>query len=292
VHAKHTLGYSLALLLLLTLPGFGRQEFAQEVTFSPAHFYLGDEVILNFWLAREEGEQIESGLYPQNDNLIIQEIVILPNQHRTYVSIRFKSFAVGTQYLSLYFDDISVQEITITTRSLIAEGYDQARTIYAPRLLENTQLVLILTTMFLVFIVPVILLSIHLSKRIYAHYTNSKLLPYRIFVRTLTGLIRSESQLSDTQYYSQLSNAIRQYLTHQLNLAGLSSATPEEVEVLLAGYVEDERSKGLAEFFKRSDAIRFGGRFAEVGEREADTNFILALAKISEKWRPEAAVSV
>lgn len=274
-------------LLVIPLAIFCREEVAQELTFIPAYFYLGDDVILNFWISSSPNDVLDIGIYPQNKNLIIQEVILNSSNQRTYVTVRFKSFFVGTQHLSLSLRDISVSNIPITTRSLISEGYDQARTIYTPKLLNYTYLFIIITTVSIILIIPTSILTVRITNKMIHYYKERTVIPYRIFIKTITQLIRSESQLNDAQYYSQLNNAVKIYLTQHLKLNSLTSATPQEVETILSPFFEEESRKKLAKILQRSDTIRFGGRFAEVGERESDTSFVLLLAKNSEKQKNE-----
>ncbi|NIZ18722.1 hypothetical protein [Entomospira culicis] len=265
-----------------------RTVIAQEVTFTPAHFYLGDDVILHFWLHTLPDEQVESGLYPQQETLLIENIELIRNQTKVYVSIHFKSFAVGTQSLDLYFGDVQVEPIPITTRSLVNEGYDQARDIYPPLLLPKTKFFAITITSILLLGVPLILLIMHVIKQILLFYKKRSMIPYRIFIKSIAQLMRNESQLTDAQYYHQLNQSMRHYLTHQLSLPTLPSATPLEMRRLLMDIFPQESSQKLMQIIQRSDSIRFGGHYAEVGEREADTTFMLSLAKELEISTKEA----
>ncbi|NIZ40701.1 hypothetical protein PVA45_04150 [Entomospira entomophila] len=282
-----------SILLLSLLFSFAfmleaREEIAQDITFNPPYFYMGDEVSMTFWIPRKNQELLETGLYPQNPNLIIHDIDIVPQEQKTYITLRFTSFTVGRQVFSLELGELIITDISMITQSLVREGNEQARTIYGPMLLEKTQLFFIVLTAILLLIIPTILLAKWGIKRLYQYYIISKQQPYRLFIRTMMQLIRSESQLSDTQYYSQLTLAIRTYLTAQFQLSSLYSTTPQEMESLLSPYFEDEIVQQFTALLQRSDAIRFGGRFTEQGERQSDTNFILSLAKTAEKQQMES----
>ncbi|NIZ46806.1 hypothetical protein HCT46_02580 [Spirochaetales bacterium BR208] len=280
---------TLIILLTMHLHISAREEIAQDITFNPPHFYVGDEVHMTFWIPRKHNEYIESGLYPQYPNLLIHEIEFLPHEQKTYISLRFTSFSVGKQLLSLQLGDVVIADLPILTQSLVREGNEQARTIYGPLLLEKTQLFFILLTAVFLLITPMVLLTRWSLKRLYQYYITSKQQPYRLFIRTIMQLIRTESQLSDAQYYSQLTLAIRSYLTAQFTLASLHSTTPQEMESVLRPYFEKEIILEFTALLQRSDAIRFGGRFTEQGERQSDTNFILSLAKTAEKQQTESA---
>ncbi len=252
----------------------------QDLRFIPSRFYVGDEVLLRFNLTVSVNDELTIEAYPRSEKLVIDNIILTRDDKTVLVSVKFRSFVLGSQSLDLQIGSIQVQGIPIHVSSLLDEGFTGTLAPYRPQLLENTPLLLISFVLLIFLVPPGLYFGYQYIRYLKKEAERRRYSPYRLFIKEIFKLQKTGQVLTDQMYYTQLLHLFRNYLATMTGVRAFTSTTSSELKHLVSECLNEDYTVQIIDCFLRSDSIRFGGRLAEPQERERDMAILSHIAKL------------
>ncbi len=243
------------------------QETLVDMKFLPPAFYIGDPVELQLEYSLEAPVKLAvPKILPKVEWVDIRDIRIVPSDDMVRISIEFTSFAAGNKTLpTIDLGAIVLQDIRISTLSLLGESHDGVRRLRGQLLLPGTRIgVTIVLT--LIAMSPFLLHSLYrllsrlitsLKKMFHVHR------PARRFRRLLRKLNEKLGIDSASDWYLQLSRGIRNYLSERTG-CDCRSATTSEISAIIGSSVGQDIKDKLLQVLKVGDMVKFAGQNADM----------------------------
>ncbi len=277
------------LLLLLLLPASlsAQWDMVDEV-FIPPTFYVGDSVLLQFRLVWEGEKELKAPeTLPQSEWLELESVTVDQSGYEANVTVRFKSYMVGTRSLpTLELGDIVLEDLKIFTSSLVEQ--EKVQTLRGLRDNLDFPGINLLIPLFLLVLICSPYLLYLLFRQIYFHAVTLfrwilRSGPRRR-IRHLAAKLnaRVEDSGREREFFIAYSNGVRRYLTERTGRDFLSLTT-RDMKGLNPPPVDRVTWEQLTELLRTADLVKFAGerigRKEKVRSLEILGNFIENLEK-------------
>jgi len=266
------LGFRLLLgSALFLFPGevLEAQAAIKNLSFFPPVFFVGDPVELRIGMELEEPMHVEvpSNL-PGSDWIEIRDVAIETADYGVELVIVFTSYAPGVRTLPpMKLGSLILGEIEIPTSSILSETHGGLRLLRSQKMLPGTRLEV---ASVLAFMAMTPFLAYGLFRILRRWWKKCRdLFQYKRPLRRVQKLskrLRAKiGSMRAAQWYHELSNGLRDYLSSRLG-QDCTSATTAEI-ALMRNVHEGPRERFL-EVLKEGDLVKFAGRQADVESLE------------------------
>jgi len=264
----------------------------QQIHFLPPTFYVGDKVEARIRLAAAEGfVPAEPTELPAPAAIQIRDVRIIPISQEYDIRITFSSYETGKGELPpIALGDITLKGVEITTESMLEEDTVKIEESFGPALLPGTKLLLALAIGALLIVPVFTVLLVIWIRRLAKHFISERKekRPFKVLTLVLNELANPPSRVKNREFYIELTDAFREYLSARLEV-NLRTSTASELRGSLAmqftGVAPVE--KILAEL-TRFDAVKFGNLGVSSRGRKSDIRKVRDAAEAIEMWRQEA----
>lgn len=274
--------FFLLLLFLLPLQNFWPVEgivvAVSDVQFSPPRYYVGDSVCLSFHFEANPQAKIVTPVYQDNEILTVDQIDIERSGRDVYVVVTLRFFTPGTRSVQFDFGDVSTIPIPLHVSSVLENNQKDLYMSYGPLMLPGTRLMGTFLVALIILLPSAIYFLIKYIKMIITH-TVFLVPPYKILSKKLKSLSFDRKNLSDKDFYTQLLDAMRNFLAQYLHCEEFKSATANRMQTLLADHYKEEETEEIMIIVVRGDMVKFGGEIMEDNERLYCVKRCLQLAK-------------
>ena len=242
------------------------QAIITGMTFSPPTFYVGDRVELAIGLALNNNLTLEvPEIYPSTEWIDIRKISVEITDTTTIIHINFTPFAAGTRILPpLDFGAIYMDEIPITTQTLLHSSRPETRQLRGQLMIPGTRLALAIL-LALVTISPFLFMA--LGKLLLTEYRRIRDMvrhhwPLHRLRRLIKRLKNDLQTNSPSLWYSQLTEGLRIYLGSRLH-HDCQTATTTEIAALKVFSVPNTPQHKLLKLLQEADMVKFAGKHAD-----------------------------
>jgi hypothetical protein len=280
---------SLFFFCLSVLPLSAQSLYTVEQKLSlPPSYYVGDVVELRLTLSLSSDTAIQAPRdLPEAEWGEIRDIRVFSTENGAEIRITFVPFLSGEQKLPpLKLGTIILENITINTNSLVAEEDSELKPPRVQLLLPGTGIYAGLFAA-LIFIVPALgIIFFRWGKAqivaiINRHRENQ---PKRRILRELKRLSEAAAEMKARDFYIELLDEIRNYLSKRFNI-DYTVITTKELESRLSLIEEKSRQKSLITIFRYGDRVKFGGDDASLAARRGHIDRIYQLVAYIEERR-------
>lgn len=278
----------LLLFLIFSFSLFAQEAEIENLHFIPPDYYVGDYVELYFTLVTDKVYQLDvPALLPGADWIEIRDVDIEQNGLETQVRISFVSFYPGTRTLMpISLGDITIREIKLFTRSLKDEGYSELAPLAAQLDLPATRLVIALLIISLL-VIPVLLyfvirFSVGAIELSLVRYRERA--PYRALRRLLKQLSAVDHSYSNKDFYLELTEGIRKYLSKRFK-RDYMTATTKEMKLPPEEKIAIEIWDSLLKVLNKGDLVKFAGEKASYIDKLDSLTAIENIARTLEELR-------
>jgi len=240
-------------------------------------FFVGDVVELRIGMELEKPMRAEiPPVLPESDWIEIRDISFETADYGVNVVIVFSSYAPGTQILPpLKVGSLILDDIEIPTSSILPRTHGGARLLRGQKILPGTRLEMV-SALALAAITP--FLSYGLFRILRRWWKRgSDLFQYRRPLRRVQKLSKrlrtSIGSMKATQWYHELSNGLRGYLSSRLGQDCTSATT---AEIALMKDIHEVPRNQLLEVLKEGDLVKFAGRQADTESLERTLDILNA----------------
>lgn len=252
---------------------------AEEVSFSPPRFFIGDLITMQFKIITGE-ENLNIPIYEDSDKLVVENIDLNHQGDGLYiVTIKFRSYVVGSSYISLDFGDFYVDNIPFFVSSLLNNLGKELRPIHNVELLLGTKLILLLIFLIILIIPPILFFSFVKVINIFDMLRKKVHSPFREFKHSLNRLSKDIS-INDKDLYFSLLNLFRNYLSEITHKEKYKSATEVELYTLIYSTFNENDADLACDLFIRADLVKFSGLNQDSSVRNDDIALVYKLAKL------------
>ncbi|MDC7124878.1 MAG: hypothetical protein PQJ46_04890 [Spirochaetales bacterium] len=275
--------FLLLLVLLISIPLFADKNYISEkVVFLPQDFYVGDLVEMRVKIRPSVGAKVEKPKsLPSPYWIKIDSADILQDGDVYELRLLLRPYAPGIRTLpTVQFGDISLKDIRIQTKSVLAEESHPFSPPAEQMLLPGTGYYIGLL-IGLLFILPLCIIIFGASfKNKITDFINEKRQkrPYKRIMNILKDLSDKHSGMTDRELLTIIVDELRIYLSARGSI-DYSSATVKEASAMVLGdFKEAAKAVELIPFFRLADEIKFGDGQISSDERLkilADVNDIV-----------------
>jgi len=240
------------------------QATIKDLSFFPPLFFVGDSVELRIDIELESPMHIEiPSILPDSDWIEIHDISIETVDSGVNVVIVFNSYAPGSQILpSMNFGSLTLSDIEIPTGSILSRTHGGVRLLRGQKMLPGTRLEMA-SVLALMAITPFLAYGLfRILRRWWKRCRDSFLYkrPLRRIRRLSKRLRANIGSVKAAQWYYELSNGLRAYLSYRLRQDCMSATT---AEIALMKNVHEGPRKQFLEVLKEGDLVKFAGRRAD-----------------------------
>lgn len=275
----------LLLFFLITFSSFASLEI-EEIIFIPPEFYVGDLVTaeISFYIDPEMEIEIPDPL-PDANWLEIDSMSINRDNTLAKLTINFTPFQTGIRTMpDIQLGEVVISDFKVSTTSLLDENGSELRGLRDPLYLPGTKVFLVITIIFL-FVAPFVFYYLarkifYRVKRILQRISRRK--PYKVLNRLVFKLETENKEIDDKDFYTELSDGMREYLSRKSNY-DFHTATTKEIARFRFIEIKRESREGLIELFHKSDRVKFAGETASISERKENLSVVKSISEQIEK---------
>ncbi|MGI9256729.1 MAG: hypothetical protein ACR2PY_07320 [Salinispira sp.] len=257
-------GLLMALLMALVSPAVSAEEYAvSRMIFLPAIYHVGDMVELRLSLRSNFSQQeIQAPQnIPQPEWGAIHDIRVVSRDDEQDIRIRFTSFYPGTRTMPpIDLGAIVIGDISIFVTSLL-EGTELAVS-QGQVIFPGTQIIIMLIAI-LMFTLPLLGIPMFTWCRRYVRKIVSlyrKRQPYRILEKNLKELTGRASLMDGRNFYIQLLDLVREYLSGRMR-QNVKVATTGELETYLRHTLKNPEDRDfIIGLFHHGDLVKFASQ--------------------------------
>jgi len=233
----------------------------RDLSFYPPQFFVGDVVELRIDIELENPMNVEfSPVLPGSDWLEIRDVSIETVEDRVSILIVFSSYAPGTQILPpINLGPLILDDVEIPTSSTLSKAHGGIRLLRGQKVMPGTRLELA-SVLALLTITPFLAYGLFRILRLLWGkcrdlFQNQR--PLRRVQKLSKKLRANISSMRAPQWYHELSNGLRDYLSSRLGQDCTSATT---AEIALMKVVRGGPRKKFLEVLKEGDLVKFAGR--------------------------------
>lgn len=249
-----------------------------DVQFSPPRYYVGDSVRMSFYFEASPQAKIVAPPYQDNEILTIDQIDINRSGRDVYVTVMLRFFIPGTRSIQFDFGDVSTVPIPLHVSSVLESNQKDLYMSYGPLMLPGTRLMGTFLVGLLILLPSAIYFLVKYLKRVFTHAAVF-VSPHKALSKKLKQLSLDKKNLSDKEFYTQLLESWRTFLSQYTYLDEFKSATAARMRNLLTEYYTPEETEEIMTIVIRGDMVKFGGQEMEANERTYCIKRILQLVK-------------
>ncbi len=249
-----------------------------DVQFSPPRYYVGDSVRMSFYFEASPQAKIVAPPYQDNEILTIDQIDINRSGRDVYVTVILRFFIPGTRSIQFDFGDVSTVPIPLHVSSVLESNQKDLYMSYGPLMLPGTRLMGTFLVGLLILLPSAIYFLVKYLKRVFTHAAVF-VSPHKALSKKLKQLSLDKKNLSDKEFYTQLLESWRTFLSQYTYLDEFKSATAARMRNLLTEYYTPEETEEIMTIVIRGDMVKFGGQEMETNERVYCIKRILQLVK-------------
>lgn len=240
--------------------------------FFPEKFHVGDSVSLTLEILSREGEELT---LPENiessESLVLDDISLSRLPDSIKITMIFRSFQPGSGYTpEITLGDKSLPPVPFYTTPVLSPEDKNLFPVRDQALFPGAKLY---TSLFILILIvsPILALflirySIKYSVIIIKNYLRRR--PYRKFSKLVKKLDGSLVRMEQKDFYSELTDGLKEYLSSRVN-KDLTSLTTGEIARLKLGLLEQQHKNELVSWFRKSDLIKFAGGTSSMEERRS-----------------------
>jgi hypothetical protein len=258
-----------------------------QTVFLPPRSYVGDRVELRIRLRTVGSASIQPPEQPpQTEWIDIDTVEVIPAGDAYEVRIVYASFHPGTQTLPpMQLGDVRLENLKIHTNSVVAEGKSSFEGPRGQVVLPSTRVMLGIAVA-AVIALPLLVFQVggFFRRRVSGlvqQYRERQ--PYRKLMRTLKRLRAAAEEMNGREFYIELSDALRLYLSERYDRRYIAATTFEVRRLLRNNLFDDQRIERFAALFQQSDRVKFGREGSEAAERLHDLEETDALVELLER---------
>lgn len=240
------------------------QATIKDLSFFPPLFFVGDLVELRIDIEFESSMHVEiPPILPDSDWIEIHDISIEAVDYGVNVVIVFSSYAPGTQNLpSMKLGSLTLSDIEIPTGSILSRTHGGVRLLREQKMLPGTRLEMA-SVLSLMAITPFLAYGLFRILRRWWKKCHDSFLYKRPLrrIRRLSKRLRANiGSVRAAEWYYELSNGLRSYLSYRLGWDCMSATT---AEIALMKDVHEGPRQQFLEVLKEGDLVKFAGRQAD-----------------------------
>lgn len=273
--------YLILILLILSVSAFAVELKVLKSIPSPKDFYVGDLVTLLVYVETPfESELKQPETISGGEWIDIKSIdIVKSGPEESIIRITFTSFAPGLRVVpDISFGEHTLHDLKVQTLSILDDRFTELQPISPQMVPPGTNL--LLTFVLLGVILGPYLLYIILKTFFYSvklainRYRREK--PLRDYLKILKGLKSTLSDCSVRDFYVEITEHLRIYLSIRFNRE-FSSATTMEMLPLLAKIMDKDSYNELLSICRFADLVKFSHVNASSMHREKDLKTIVEI---------------
>ncbi len=244
----------------------------QRTLLLPQNFYVGDQVEMRMTLRVPDMHRIEMPQHIRQPGWgSIGNIRIHSDDIHVELRIQFTSYVPGIITLpDIQLGTFRLSGVPVYVNSILKEQKQELQGLRQQLLLPHTTL-FILLCLSVLFGIP---LLIYLIKKpllkIYRYLLQKYQLrkPYRQFNSQMKVLKHEMGDMSEKQFYIDLTTHLRTFLSDEVSPHCLAATSRELPAIILKEGIDKNMAERIAELFLQSDFIKFASHHNAIGERE------------------------